>query len=154
MSFRRRGAVRADQAERRLGRVGERPEQVEHRAHAERATHRRHFLHRRVVVRREQEGEARGGEALAGGTLVERQRQASTSSRSALPERLETERLPCFTTRTPAAATSSAAPVERLKLPDASPPVPTTSTAGGPGGSSGRRARPRIAPAKPRTSSG
>ena len=69
-------AVGADQAERRLGRIGQRTEQVEHGAHAERAAHRRDFLHRRVVVRREQEREARRGEAVARALLVERQRQA------------------------------------------------------------------------------
>ena len=39
------------------------------------------------------------------------------------------ERLPCLTTGRPQAAASSAAPVDRFKLPDESPPVPTISMA-------------------------
>src|SRR5205807_5950799 len=42
------------------------------------------------------------------------------SSTSALPQRLETERLPCFTTGTPQAAVRSAVPVEILRLPERS----------------------------------
>jgi hypothetical protein len=49
---------------------------------------------------------------------------------SALPDFEDTERLPCFTTRTPQAAASKPAPVDRLKLPELSPPVPTVSTVG------------------------
>ena len=41
------------------------------------------------------------------------------------------ERLPCFTTGRPQAAASSAAPVDRFKLPEESPPVPTISMASG-----------------------
>ena len=51
----------------------------------------------------------------------------SASNTSALPERLETDRLPCFATRTPAAATTSAAHDEMLNVPDRSPPVPHVS---------------------------
>ncbi len=47
---------------------------------------------------------------------------------AALPERLDTERLPCFATRPPAAATTKALVVEILKVPALSPPVPTMST--------------------------
>jgi hypothetical protein len=50
---------------------------------------------------------------------------------------LDTDRLPCLTTSTPQAAVSNAAPVERLKLPDASPPVPTMSMAREPAGIAG-----------------
>ena len=50
-------------------------------------------------------------------------------STSALPEREESARLPCFATGTPAPATMKAAQVEMLKEPEASPPVPTTSMA-------------------------
>src|ERR1700722_1817638 len=53
----------------------------------------------------------------------------SAVSTSALPEREESARLPCFATGTPAPATMKAAQVEMLKEPEASPPVPTTSTA-------------------------
>ena len=41
----------------------------------------------------------------------------SASSTSALPHRLDTDRLPCLATRTPQAATTSAAAVEMLKVP-------------------------------------
>ena len=37
---------------------------------------------------------------------------------SALPERLETERLPCLTTLDPQAAASNPVPVDRLRLPE------------------------------------
>ena len=56
---------------------------------------------------------------------------------SALPDFDEIERLPCLTTRTPQAAASSPAPVEMLKLPEPSPPVPTVSTVGVPSGIDG-----------------
>ena len=50
-------------------------------------------------------------------------------STSAAPERDDNARLPCLATGTPAPATISAAQVEMLNEPDASPPVPTTSMA-------------------------
>eukprot|EP00955_Chlamydomonas_euryale_P070003 360641-Chlamydomonas_euryale.AAC.4 len=53
-----------------------------------------------------------------------------TSSTSALPHRLDTERLPCLATFAPAAAATMLAPVEMLTLPMPSPPVPTMSTTG------------------------
>ena len=46
-------------------------------------------------------------------------RTPSASNTSALPDRLDTERLPCLATRTPHAATTSAAHDEMLKVPDA-----------------------------------
>ena len=55
-------------------------------------------------------------------------RTPAASSTSALPERPETERLPCFATRTPAPAATSALAVEILNVPLASPPVPQVST--------------------------
>ena len=48
---------------------------------------------------------------------------------SAAPERDESARLPCLATGTPAPATIKAAQVEILNEPEASPPVPTMSTA-------------------------
>ena len=75
------------------------------------------------------------------------------SIKSALPLRLEIDRLPCFTTGRPQAAASNAAPVDKFKLPEPSPPVPTISMASRPSGSAGFNASARIAPAKPRTSS-
>ena len=50
------------------------------------------------------------------------------STGSALPQRLETERVPCFTIGAPHAAASSALPVLKFRLPEPSPPVPTMST--------------------------
>ncbi len=52
----------------------------------------------------------------------------SASIRSALPQRLETERLPCLATVTPQPATTKAVTVEMLKVPAPSPPVPQVST--------------------------
>ena len=70
-------AERADQVQRRLRRIDERPEDVEHRAHAERGAHRRDRLHRRVIVGREQEGEVRSPRGRrAARRAVERDRQA------------------------------------------------------------------------------
>ena len=51
----------------------------------------------------------------------------SASYTSALPHWLETDRLPCFATRSPAAAATSAAADEILNVPDRSPPVPHVS---------------------------
>src|SRR5690242_5007980 len=53
------------------------------------------------------------------------------ASTSAAPERDDKARLPCLATGTPAPATISAAQVEILNEPEASPPVPTTSIASG-----------------------
>ena len=50
------------------------------------------------------------------------------SSTSADPQRELIERLPCFATCTPAPATTNAAAVETLNVPEASPPVPQVST--------------------------
>ena len=55
----------------------------------------------------------------------------SAVSTSAAPERDDSARLPCLATGTPAPATMSAAQVEILNEPEASPPVPTTSIASG-----------------------
>ena len=55
----------------------------------------------------------------------------SALRRSALPLRLETERLPCFATVTPAPAATSDARVEMLNVPSPSPPVPHMSIACG-----------------------
>ena len=52
----------------------------------------------------------------------------SASSTSALPDLLETLRLPCLLTRAPHAAATNIAQVEMLKVCEPSPPVPTMST--------------------------
>jgi hypothetical protein len=49
------------------------------------------------------------------------------STTSADPQRLETERLPCLATFSPAPATTSAVAVDTLNVADASPPVPQVS---------------------------
>ena len=77
-------------------------------------------------------------------------RTPSASSTSALPQVPLAERLPCFATGTPQAATTNEATVEMLKVPAPSPPVPQVSTA--PRDASGT-ARARMARAKPTTSS-
>src|SRR6185437_1772942 len=53
----------------------------------------------------------------------------SAASTSAEPDFDDSARLPCLATGTPAPATRKAAQVEMLYDPEASPPVPTTSTA-------------------------
>ena len=52
----------------------------------------------------------------------------SASSTSALPDFDDTDRLPCFATRAPAAAATNIEAVEMLNVCAASPPVPTMST--------------------------
>ena len=73
------------------------------------------------------------------------------ASRSAEPERDDSARLPCLATGTPQPAATSAAAVEMLKVPFASPPVPQVSMV--PSGASMRSARARIACAPPVISS-
>src|SRR6516164_1098610 len=72
-------------------------------------------------------------------------------STSAAPERDDSARLPCLATGTPAPATMSAAQVEMLNEPDASPPVPTTSIALS--GAATRSILPRMAVTAPVISS-
>ena len=55
-------------------------------------------------------------------------RTPAASSTSADPDFEETERLPCFATRPPAAATTNAEAVDTLKMFAPSPPVPQVST--------------------------
>ena len=52
----------------------------------------------------------------------------SASSTSALPDLLDTPRLPCFATFAPAAAVTNIDAVEMLNVCEPSPPVPTMST--------------------------
>ena len=58
------GMEHAHQDVGRTGRVGQRAEDVEDRAHAELAAHRRDVFHRRVVIRRKHEAQAGLGNAL------------------------------------------------------------------------------------------
>src|SRR5580658_8699673 len=73
------------------------------------------------------------------------------ASTSAAPERDDSARLPCLATGTPAPATISAAQVEILNEPEASPPVPTRSMASG--GASTRSILARIVVTAPVISS-
>ncbi len=77
----------------------------------------------------------------------------SCSNTSALPQRLDTDRLPCLATFTPQAATTSAAADEMLNVPDRSPPVPQVSNTS-PGGAASFTACSRIVRAKPTISAG
>ena len=84
--------------------------------------------HRRMKRRREEERDAGLVEAaLDDGRRRRDRRRRAPRSTSALPQRLDTDRLPCFATRTPHAATTSAAHDEMLNVPDRSPPVPHVS---------------------------
>lgn len=111
-------------------RVRQRPEEVEDRGRAELAAGARGVLERRVVQRREAErdadliGDPRGG--LRGRSMA----TPRCSSRSAAPHEDDAARLPCLTTRTPAAAATTAAIVETLTVWARSPPVPTRSAIG------------------------
>ena len=75
----------------------------------------------------------------------------STSSVSAAPEREVAERLPCFATGTPAAATTKETAVEMFSVPSPSPPVPHRSMASA--GASIARICARIAVTAPTSSS-
>ena len=111
--------------------------------------------HRRMPRRREEEREVRPRRAPAT-TRVGRAHRASTpsaSKTSALPHRLDTARLPCLATRTPAPASTIAAAVETLNVCAPSPPVPQVSNTSATGRGSGT-ARARIARANPTISRG
>ena len=77
----------------------------------------------------------------------------SASNRSALPQALDTERLPCLAMRTPDAASTSAASDDTLSVRCRSPPVPQVSNTSSYVRASGREAA-RIAVAKPTISDG
>ena len=87
---------------------------------------------------------------MAGGAVM---LTPSASKRSALPHRLDTERLPCFATLTPQAATTSAATVDTLNVCARSPPVPQVSKTSAYSRDS-LVARARIVRARPTTSAG
>ena len=61
------GVEHTHQDVRRIGRVGQRAQDVEDGAHTEFLAHGRHVLHRGVVVRREHEADAGVGDAAADG---------------------------------------------------------------------------------------
>ena len=98
------------------GGVGQRPEEVEDRPHAERLAGRDDVGHRRVVARREHEPEP---------DLVDAAPDLLGRELDVDPERFEqvgraaaarAERLPCLATAQPAPAATSAAVVETLKV--------------------------------------
>ena len=78
----------------------------------------------------------------------------SASSTSALPHFEVKERLPCFATRTPPAATTRAAAVEMLKVDTSPPPVPQVSTSAPRSSASTGIIAPRSARTPPATSDG
>src|SRR6185437_9019540 len=119
---------------------GQGAENIEDGAHTQRRAHGAYGLHRRVVVGRKQEGEVAGGQASAGLLLVEGDFQAQGFEHIGAAGSAGIERLPCLTTGMSQAAVSNAVPVEMFKLPEASPPVPTTSMARRFAGMFGRRA--------------
>ena len=80
-------------------------------------------------------------------------RTPSASSTSAEPHREDIARLPCLAIGTPAAAATSAADVEMLKVSEPSPPVPQVSTRPSRDGVAGV-ACARMARAQPAISSG
>ena len=114
----------------------------------------RRVPHRRMERRREEECDVRVAQRLLHDRVAapRRSRQAA-SKRSALPHRLDTDRLPCFATFTPHAATTTAAADETLNVPERSPPVPHVSNTS-PGGVASGTACSRIVRAKPTISSG
>ena len=75
----------------------------------------------------------------------------SAASTSELPDLDDAARLPCLATGTPQAATTMAAPVDTLNVPEASPPVPQVSIV--PAGASTRTALARMTVAAPVISS-
>ena len=75
---------------------------------------------------------------------VRSRRTPAASRTSALPDLLDTERLPCLATWHPAAAATNMLAVETLKVAEASPPVPTMSTVWGSPASSTPLARERM----------
>ena len=122
------GTRHADDLPRRAGGIGQRAEQVERRPHAQLAPRRRRVLHRRMERRREEERDVAASCSVRSTTAGAAARfTPSCSNTSALPQRLDTDRLPCLATLTPHAATTSAAADEMLNVPARSPPVPQVS---------------------------
>src|SRR3989442_14599871 len=93
---------------------------------------------------------ARHLSTTAGGAVT---RMPSASYTSAPPVRLEADRLPCLATRTPQAATTSAAHEEMLNVPEPSPPAPQVSKTS-PKSSDTSTAYALIVPANPTLSDG
>ena len=113
-----------------------------------------HRLHRRMIERREEKHEARLAQALDGQFRASVMGTPSASKTSAAPHRDVTARLPCLATLAPAAAATSAAPEEILKVSGPPPPVPHVSTSSARSSSvSGTPiARARITSTKPASS--
>ena len=118
----------AEQLHRRLGRVHAGAEDVHDRADAERAPHRPGMPEARdgkLGANRKQRpvsSSARRDVSGEASSLTPR-----CSSTSAEPQREVTERLPCLATGSPAAAATKATAVDRLIVPEPSPPVPQLS---------------------------
>ena len=105
------------------------PEQVEDRARAELDPGAGDVAHRAVMARRHHEADAGLADRPLDRAGSASMLTPSAVSTSAEPAFDDSARLPCLATGTPQAATTSAAAVETLKVPDASPPVPQVSIA-------------------------
>ena len=93
----------------------------------ERAPHRPGMPQPGMVSGREQEAEAGLVQRPPRRSGATSSLPPSCSSTSAEPQREVTERLPCLATGRPAAAATKATAVERLIVPEPSPPVPQLS---------------------------
>ena len=146
------GVADADQLVAGPGRVGERPEEVEHGRHAELLADRADEAHGRVEALGEAEPHAGLGTQRATPSGPSSMATPSASSTSAVPTDDDAARLPCLHTGTPHPAVMNEASVVTLMLARRSPPVPTRSTTtvsswSGPAGRAPRR-RPWPGPAR------
>jgi len=141
----RRRVIGAGSSERRRGGIGQRPPQIEYRANAERgAIGARAFI--AVKIRREQKRETGGRKTpcarLSSKGIVspalDQIRAAAAAGNGAIAM------LDTGSRKRPPAAP----PRRQLRLPEASPPVPTMSMASSASGNAGFRASERMAPAK------
>jgi hypothetical protein len=115
-------AVRdAEQLPARAGRVGQRAEEVEDRPHRELLAHRHHMGHRLVVARANMKPKPTSSMQRPTSSGESSMSTPSASSRSAEPQRLVLERLPCLATAQPAPAATRAAAVETLKVEGPAP---------------------------------
>jgi len=113
------------------GRIGERAEQIEDGALADRLPRLGHMAHGGVMGLGEEEDDADLAQSAfrEGGLQIDRHPQSFQYVGGAACE--DMERLPCLATGTPAAATTNDTAVEILSVPSPSPPVPQRSIARG-----------------------
>ena len=138
----------AEQLPARPGGIGQRTEQVEDRPHTELLAHTGDVLHRRDgggANMNPNPSSSMQRETAGGSSSIS---TPSASSRSAEPQRLVLDRLPCLATAQPAPAATSAAAVEMLNVLGP-PPVPAVSTRSWRPSPPRRRAGASSAPARP-----